>query len=873
MARPKQSNAQLAFVLTENGFLLDDRGIPAEDEIAQWEDRFREDPYSALYSLGFTDPPKETDLTGLFLHSVAKSFISALANNPDLEVARGDTRAEPDDETIRCLTGSVPFVLGAQYVSKAWIQDIFGSLNRAFSADVSSYDGSMAAYLASKNASLTVKNRVFFHLVERKNEDFPFAFLATYSTRDDDGNVRHVPLQYALTEYRSDREKLLSLLASLNSVCEKSPIIAQFVSSGEMFHPLQLTSEEAYRILRDVPEIENAGIICRIPDWWRKRSSRFSVTVKMGAKKNSFVGLETIVSAVPSITMDGTPLTKAEIRKLLAESDGLAFIKGKWVEVDHEKLKELLDEADRWGGDLTFLDTLRMGLGERDEAGQDGSPTIVHSEWLGQMLARLRDPGQIRPGRVPKSFHADLRPYQETGYAWLSTMWDLGLGACLADDMGLGKTVQILAMLEHLRTKKPGARVLLIVPASLIGNWEQEKNRFAPSMPLQVLHGKPAAKLAADFSESNAFLTITTYGIASRLEQLKDREWDGIILDEAQAIKNPKTKQSRSIRALHGRSRVALTGTPVENDLSNLWAIFDFLDHGLLGSMEEFKKYSASLGDRPAGYTGLRNTIAPFMLRRMKTDKNIIADLPDKTEILDYVNVSRKQAALYKQVVDSVARELAEESGDSFQRAGLVLRSLMKLKQICNHPDQYLGQPVTNWKDSGKFEMMREICSNIAQNRERVLVFTQFREMTKYLDEFLFEVFGTRGFVIHGGVTPKKRTEIVDAFQSDRYYPYVVLTVRAGGTGLNLTNANHVIHFDRWWNPAVENQATDRAFRIGQEKDVMVHKLITRGTIEESIDKMIESKRELAENVVGAGEKWITDLSNDELMDLMTLTK
>lgn len=871
----KTAVSGLTFIFTENGFELDERGdeVSAASSGSGWTDRFRKDRMLALYDFGFADTPKGADAAAAFLQNVSRAFISSLADNPDIEVARDELVVPLDDETAEKLLGAVPFSFGSQFVTREWLEKIFAELNKAFSKDMLGFDGSAAMYLAGKSQNLKAKERVFFHLVEQKDEEYPFAFLATYSTRGESGGVQHVPLQYALTEYAGNRAKLLALLAALNRVCEESEIIADFVESGEMFHPLRLTSDEAYEILKDIPKIEAAGIVCRIPNWWRRKSAGFGVNVRVNAKKESFVGLESIVSADPQLTVDGEPLTREELEKLLAQADGLAFIKGKWVEVDHDKLKALLAEIDELGGDMTLLETLRMTLDEDGKEGED-SPTVVHSEWLGEIMARLRNPAIIEKKDLPDSFSATLRPYQETGYEWLRTMAELGLGACLADDMGLGKTVQILAYLEDLRTSKPGARVLLIVPASLLGNWEKEKQKFAPDMPVHILHGKPAPKLAEDLRDSNAFLTVTTYGMAARMEDLAKQEWDAVILDEAQAIKNPKTKQSQQIRKIRGRSRIALTGTPIENDLVNLWAIFDFLDRGLLGSMKEFKEFSAGLSTKPEGYAALRNMIAPFMLRRMKTDKSIISDLPEKVEIVDYVSFSKKQQTLYKRVVDGILEELQENQGSSaFQRSALVLRSIMKLKQICNHPDQYLGQPVSNWKDSGKFDMLRDICTTIAENRERVLVFTQFREMVPHIDRFLHEIFGTKGFTIDGSVPPKKRSKIVDAFQSERYYPYVVVTVKAGGTGLNLTNANHVIHFDRWWNPAVENQATDRAFRIGQKKDVMVHKLVCKGTIEEKIDQMIESKKKLAEDVIGSGENWITKLDDNELASLMQFSR
>lgn len=367
-----------------------------------------------------------------------------------------------------------------------------------------------------------------------------------------------------------------------------------------------------------------------------------------------------------------------------------------------------------------------------------------------------------------------------------------------------------------------------------------------------------------------SFLTITTYGMAVRLESLEKIQWDCLILDEAQAIKNPLTKQTKRVKALQSKMRIAMTGTPIENDLTNLWSLFDFLNKGLLGSSTEFHDYCKRLEEHPEGYAKLKAMIAPFMLRRVKTDKAIISDLPDKLEQIDYVGLSKKQTVLYRKYVAELAEKLEELDG--MKRRGLVLASLTKLKQLCNHPDQYLGQTAYDPKESGKFERLREVCETIYQKRERVLVFTQFKEITPYLDEFLADIFGCHGYVLHGGTPVAKRNEIVEAFQGEAYVPYIVLSVKAGGTGLNLTNANHVIHFDRWWNPAVENQATDRAYRIGQKNNVLVHKMVCKGTIEEKIDEMIESKKELASNVIGSGgESWITEMSNEELLSILKL--
>ena len=443
-------------------------------------------------------------------------------------------------------------------------------------------------------------------------------------------------------------------------------------------------------------------------------------------------------------------------------------------------------------------------------------------------------------------------------------------GACLADDMGLGKTLQVLTFLDELRTQKPDSKVLLIVPASLLGNWQKESARFTPDIKIRILHGMTSTTLEKILRGKLSFLTVTTYTMAAKLEVLQEINWDVIILDEAQAIKNPGTKQARNIKKIPAELRIALTGTPIENDLSNLWSLFDFLNKGLLGNMDEFAQYTKSLDKNPQNYQYLRKMISPFILRRLKTNKSIISDLPEKLEQIDYVELSKKQVVLYRKQVADSEKHIKETIGIS--RKGLILATITKLKQICNHPDQFLGQELYKPSESGKFETLREICETIFEKRERLLVFTQYKEITNYLDDFLKNIFGCRGLVLHGGTMVKNRSQMVELFNGEKYIPYMVLSVKAAGVGLNLAAANHVIHFDRWWNPAVENQATDRAFRIGQKKNVIVHKFVTRGTIEERIDELIEKKKSLAENVIGSGETWITELNDDEIISMMRLT-
>ncbi len=825
---------------------------------------FSKNKYQALFDLGFVqiNPNMSSSLT--FLYHLAHRFISELSKNSDIEITR---RAEPVKNACAIeLLREIPFAIGIENVGFSWIGVIWDKLSQVFQEEIDSWKGTVAEYLHSKNSEINVVGRVFFHLVENRDEEFPFAFLATYSTGNRE-KVNHLPLKNALLEYKKEQNKLLALLSTVSRTCDQSDFISELVESGELFSPLKFTSQEAYIFLCEVELYEQCGVVCRIPDWWKKKgSARVSVTV--GDKAPSAVGLEALISFNPSIYLGDLELTREEIETLLRQTNGLSYLKGKWVEVNHDKLKAALKAFDRIKDleDMTFAEAMRMQLDINSslEVDKQIELEISNGEWLKNLNNRLLDPNQMESLFAGEEFLAELRHYQQTGLNWLGLMKQLGFGALLADDMGLGKTIQILALLEYLR-QNGGAKVLLIIPASLLFNWQKEADKFAPKLRYTVIHAQNKT-----FDIESYDLFITTYGMATKVEELSLTRWDLIILDEAQAIKNPGTKQTKAVKSLKATSKIAMTGTPIENRLTDLWSIFDFLNQGLLGTAKEFTNFTKSLKEDGTGYSRLRNIVNPFILRRLKTDKTVISDLPDKIEMKSFASLTKKQIVLYNGLVKDLEKAL--ENSEGIERKGLVLASIMKFKQICNHPDQYLGQKSYDSAHSGKFEKLGEICETIAEKHERVLVFTQFQEMTEPLCDFMETIFNKRGLVLHGGTPVKKRGELVELFNGEQYMPYMVLSLKAGGVGLNLTSANHVIHFDRWWNPAIENQATDRAFRIGQEKNVMVHKFITTGTIEEKIDEMLEEKISMAEDIIAqSGESWIMEMDHKDLMNLFRL--
>jgi len=887
MAEPKQK-VKLEIFFKPVGFMADlseaakKRGAvrAGADERRQactreWYGKLTKKPWHSLYHMGFLADSSWMEPSVAYLHFVSGRFIQRLSSLPELELVRADAELPLSGEDAAELLETLPFAVGGEFVDRAWLEHTWDRLLGCFREEMQEYDGTAAAYFAEYNSGISVAGRVFFHLAESHQEEFPFAFMATYSTKPDKSKKAiHTPLKNALLEFKDDSEKLLSLLSAVAKAADSSALIGGLMESGELFSPLHFTASEAYTFLKEIPLYEESGIMCRVPDWWRRHSNGISISLNIGKKKQSKVGLDAIMDFSPTLMLGGEKLTEKQLKEFLKMAEGLVLYKGKWVEINKERLEAALSALERAkslakDGVLSLSDAMKLELGFQSEISQNNEiPTkVVYGPWLKKVRNMLVSPASIEEVPMEPTFQASLRPYQNQGYRWLNLMGELGFGACLADDMGLGKTVQILAWLEHYRVNR-GGHALLIIPTSLLGNWQKEIQRFTPQLSYQILH-KSAGAEEMQLKE-DTFLSITTYGMASRLEILAGRQWDILILDEAQAIKNALTKQTKAVKAVPSRIRIAMTGTPIENSLGDLWSLFDFLNQGLLGSAKEFNTLIKSIEDQGQNYMPLKKMVSPFILRRLKTDSSIIADLPDKLEVKEYPGLSKKQVGLYQKLVTDIERKLRDAEG--MERKGLVLASLMKLKQICNHPDQYLGLDTYKKENSGKFESLGQICQTIYEKRERVLIFTQFKELTEPLAEYLETIFHRKGLVLHGGTGVKRRNQMVEQFNGEAYVPFMVLSLKAGGVGLNLTAANHVIHFDRWWNPAVENQATDRAFRIGQTKKVIVHKFITKGTIEEKIDMMIEEKQKLAGDILGSvGEKWITELNNEELMGLFRL--
>ena len=814
--------------------------------------------------------PPRPDLA--FGRELARRVLAAIA-------ARGvdgeEAMVTPGPNELAALLAGAPTIRGRALLDEQVLAAAWTAIAAAACAEAS--DGGLAAYLAAHGVDPEL-GRLHVHLAERQHgEEHAFAFLATVAAcRGADGRVQHVPLRVAIEELGGDVPGQQRLLTPLRRAAARNAGIGALVDSHDIFHAVAWTAAEAYVLVRAVPDLQASGIRVHVPDWWHRATPRAQIRAELGGDAPASLGLEALLDFKVGWFIGDESLTEEEWRRVVQGADGLYRFRGRWTVLDPEHHAEALRQWDSLAA-LTREGRVDFACGMRLLAahGREGvkeereGVNIAPGPWLARTLGQLLGPtsdGEADPG---PALRGRLRPYQREGVAWLWLLARLGLGGCLADDMGLGKTIQVIALLLLLqRHGVPGPHIV-VVPASLLGNWSGELERFAPGLRVYVAH-RTTSGTDAEPAPGTADVVMTTYATLARLPWPGQMRWGLVVLDEAQAIKNAGTRQARAVRALTCRLRLALTGTPVENSLADLWSIFDFINPGLLGAADEFRALCRRIGAGGDELGPLRRLVRPYILRRLKTDRRVIADLPDKTEVQVYCGLTRVQAALYEQTVRALAR--AAEGADGTRRRGVILGFLTRLKQICNHPSHYSGDGKFALEDSAKFLRLQELCEPIAASGEKVLVFTQFREMCGPLAALLAGSFGRAGLVFHGGLAVRRRMETVAEFQRQGGPPFMVVSLKAGGTGLNLTAAAHVVHFDRWWNPAVENQATDRAYRIGQHKNVLVHKFVCRGTLEERIDALIRGKQGLADNILEIdGERSLTELGTEELLRVVAL--
>ncbi len=797
-------------------------------------------------------------------------------------------------EAAAWLEGLPPFA--GVPVSSSMLRLWFEALAPALCTAAAKESCSPAEWLSRLGEGWRQLGTLCFHLAENAGEgaaDAPFAFLATFiHTVGQEGKPRHAPLGLAPRLLAEDKETLLSLLRPLRRAAESSPFLAELINSQAVYRPCAWSARQAYDFLSAAPALEECGIELRIVNLWKTLPPRVELEVKLDLAANKDGGkpdkapalnINSLLRFVPQVALGGLPLTEEEVRELLAGEDGLVRFRGDWVRLDREHLQKLMNSwrqaARMAAGGIPLMVGLRYLLGKRSSALPNLPPpedgvSLAASARLAEALANLRL-GSVEP-TLPRALTCTLRAYQQEGVRFLASVTEAGFGACLADDMGLGKTLQLIAWLTHLQglgVLDHGA-ALIIAPASLLSNWQEELARFAPQLRSIILH--PYALSAADMELlqreparllARAHVALTTYGMATRNTQLARCELPALVLDEAQAIKNAASQRTQAILKLGLQSprRVALTGTPVENGLGELRTLFEFLNPGLLGSEKDFAAFVRDMG---SDYSPLRKLVRPFLLRRLKSDPALLPELPGKTEHCAYCLMTPEQTRLYAHEVEHLQAVIHEP--DPQTRLGLVLPILGRFKQICNHPAQYTGEQFFDPALSGKMTRLGHLAREIAAAGDCCLVFTQYRTLIEPLHDFLMGIFGAPGLTLDGGTPIAERQQRVAAFQHAGGPRFFVLSLKAAGTGLTLTRARHVIHFDRWWNPAVENQASDRAYRIGQTQPVLIHPLVTRGTIEENIHLMLRRKTAMADALLAGGlEKMLLQLDAAELLALV----
>ncbi len=671
------------------------------------------------------------------------------------------------------------------------------------------------------------------------------------------------------------------LLLQLGYASRIYPIIEAFFEAKMQLPFAALTHEQAFQFLKeDAWSLSACGYRIIVPAWWTTKG-RLKAKAKLKARKNAgglskadggYLSRDNLIRFDFNYAMGEHELSADEWRQLLDAKSQLVYFRGNWVEIDKDemlKMQKLIETANKDKQQGSIADLISMSA-------DSGSYDIELDHQVQQMFEKLLNKEAFKSVTQPPALRAALRPYQNRGLSWLAYLEGLGMNPCLADDMGLGKTMQVIALLLHQPRQQPA---ILIAPTSVVGNWYKELRKFAPEITALIHHGTTRNNNAFAEQVKEYQVIITSYGLLRKDKAiLKDIAWSRIIIDEAQNIKNPTAQQTKALLSLSAPSRLALTGTPIENRLMDLWSIFNFLNPGLLGSQAGFRKQFETPIQRdnnPVQNKLLKRIVGPFILRRLKTDKNIIQDLPDKIEQKVYCELSGEQASLYQTLVDEITQQIEEAENDNAKQKAVMLSALLKLKQCCNHPAQLLQDGSDfSAERSVKLQRLVELCSEAINNRESILIFSQFTDICGQLESLLKRQHGFSTYYLHGGTGRGKREKMVEEFQHAETPPSIfILSLKAGGVGITLTKANHVIHFDRWWNPAVENQATDRAFRIGQEKTVFAHKFISIGTVEEKIDDMLEAKQKMADSIVGSDESWLSKLDAKAFVKLIQLSR
>ena len=719
--------------------------------------------------------------------------------------------------------------------------------------------------------------RLCFRIEEPEGDGDVWNIRYLVQPNDDPSMLIPVDMAWRGAEHANLKGHILFALGHAAEICPD--ISAGLSLDGTAGHTTDTAGAHRF-LVHEAEALRQTGYGVIVPSWWTGRGNRRRLTakarVRAGSPGSGMLSMDSVMQFDWEVALGDQAMSIEELEGMAALKTSLVRMRGMWTVVGAEEIRAAINllQKGRAAGSLRDAVRMELGVGDAPEDLEWGG--ISSADGISDVLGRLGDHTSMEDIDPPAGFTGNLRPYQRRGYSWLSFLRRWGLGGCLADDMGLGKTVQMLALLQLDREAGETRPALLVCPTSVINNWKREAARFAPELRVLVHHGAGRArgeKLGR--AAAGHDVVVTSYGLLLRdVAAMRDVQWSGVILDEAQNIKNSQTKQAHAVRSIPSDYRFALTGTPVENSVADLWSIMEFLNPGFLGGPKSFRQrflIPIQSGLEQGATERLRRATGPFILRRLKTDRSIISDLPDKIEIKEYCSMTKEQATLYASVLRETERALEEAEG--IQRRGIILGTLSKLKQVCNHPAHFLGDSSAIPERSGKLERLREMLEEVVESGDKALIFTQFVEMGHMLKRYIQEALGREVLFLHGGTPRRQRDSMVERFGDDGSVQVFVVSLKAGGTGLNLTAASHVFHFDRWWNPAVEDQATDRAFRIGQTRNVQVRKMICAGTFEEKIDQMIEQKKEMAKSVVGTGEAWLTELSNDELRDVLALSQ
>ncbi len=816
-----------------------------------------------------------------------------------LRQGRDEISLRPTPVQAAAMLESIPPCSGSA-VTVSLLFDWFDSLHAAWYRTAERHQQSPEAYLASLGEGWAQLGKLTLHLAENagvQGNERPFAFLATWVHRiGEDEKPRHIPLGFAQQHFAHDHNALLALLRPLQSAAQalgaEGHVLHELVRTQQIYQSCAWSARACYDFLLCLPALQAAGIEVRMVNLWKTQPQRVELEVKLDLSEDSTqskssgggIRMHSLLQFSARLALGMQQLSEEDIAELMSSEDGLVRLRGEWVLMDAAKLQSLLQgwrQAIRMQhAGIPLMVGLRYLLGKRSDAlPQLPAPhPLVRVEAGEALLQALQELGASEVQlNIPPKLEDTLRPYQREGVRFLLQLSEAGLGACLADDMGLGKSIQVVAWLSHLQREgilDRGA-ALIVCPASLLDNWRDELARFAPELRCLILHPDHlrSSQLHELQREPHGFLrrahvVLTSYGMASRLsERLATQPLPALILDEAQAIKNAQSQRSKAICLLHAQRRVALSGTPVENTLQDLHSLFEFLNPGLLGDEASFRKMLRELG---TDYSALRRLIRPFILRRLKSDPKLLPDLPPRSEKAAYCSLTPEQARLYAREVEHMQALINEP--DARTRLALILPLLTRFKQICNHPALYLGEPHFDIERSGKMQRLAQLLRQLAEQGEPALLFTQYRSMVDALLDMGRDIYGSAGLALHGGTPISERQKLVKQFQEPTGPPFMVLSLKAAGTGLTLTRARHVIHVDRWWNPAVENQASDRAHRLGQQQAVIIHPLITRGTIEDNIHRMLQEKKKMADDLLQEGlENALLKLSSEELLEFCHL--